>query len=245
VPLAVPTLAITDAADGTGGTAAITGGDAGATNVVSHAIFTGTPGSLTWVLSGSRVGNGSVAVAPGNGYYLWRVLSSLGGESVVSNLVYQNLTDATQALHYRCLLAVQARIRGLSLTGIASANVRVLKLPRYLRDKDSLPGVAVCPVGKDPNLGGTNERDDIGYPVLVTTVSAGDQDLETNLPRNLLWRQKIQRALRNQHLAGVPSSEIWIVKPEPLEILDPTLFFEKDLEYSAMLFRCISRETRG
>lgn len=85
------TLTITDRGDGTGGDAQITGGTSGIATVYASTVTGGKPGSF--VALATRNGDGTVAVNPGTGNYLWYV----GQTAAVSQVIYQPLTndDAT------------------------------------------------------------------------------------------------------------------------------------------------------
>src|SRR6185312_7337598 len=107
MPLA---LSISDNQDGTGGVSSITG-TGGATVSLYYVPATGQLSVPSFVLAGTRTGDGTLTVNPGAGYYWWFAQTG----STLSNFVYQNLSDDSQSVHYRCLLAVQARIQGLNL----------------------------------------------------------------------------------------------------------------------------------
>lgn len=66
-----PTLTVVDKEDGSGATATIAGGDAGATHEVFTAQFDGDTGALgAWTSQGDRVGNGDVDLPVANGYHM-------------------------------------------------------------------------------------------------------------------------------------------------------------------------------
>lgn len=238
---APPTLTVTDNGNGTA-TATITGSTAGTTNTVKYQPVNGYLGTDDWTTGGSRVGNGSVTITLAAGYYWWRCDNVAGDVCTVSNLVYRNVTDGVGPVHYRCLQAVQAKIQSLSLSGIDNSRVVIRKLPTD-RGGLALPCCIVSPPGNESMEGGTNERDDVGYPCAVTFVDAIDGDLgTTNMSRDLLWRQKAMRAVRNQGLSGV--SEIYQVRVEPYAVIDPKAVPE-NLWVGSFLARCVSREVRG
>lgn len=240
------TLSITDNGNGTGAVATIGGGQPTATNIVYTAPVPGVLGSVTWTNSGNRVGNGTVALSLAKGYYWAHVSNTLvlaDTITEVSNLVYFAVTDATEAVHERCLDAVQARIQGLALSGIPSAQVYVRKVP-WTRET-TFPCVQIAPIGaeKIPRAGGTNLRDDIEYPVLVVIVDKDDQKQQTNRDRDLLWRQRIIKAFRNQRLPGV--SEVHQCVVEPQAINPPKDWIEQSAWVSAVRFNFVTREARG
>lgn len=250
-PPTAPTLAIADNADGTGGVATISGGDAGSTHTLYSQAVDGELGTSTWTSRGSRSGNGTITITLSGsfttGYYWWRVVASNADGEALSNLVYQPLTSGTTAVLYRCLTGVRSRIQGLSLSGIASTSVLIREVPsdRYFKSGDiALPGVVIAPVlGEQMNpLLGTNIRDDVGYPIGVFIVAASNQNL-TPAAGNYKWREQIARAFRNQRLPGV--SEVWNCQVEPSAITDPGAWERANLFVSAMTLRFFSREVRG
>ena len=256
MPISRPTLSIADNADGTGGVATIA--DSTSTTIID--VFAqkvdGDLGTATWEMVGTRTGDGTVNVTPTagvTGYYWWYCESTdesdsgsdSGGaddETVISNLVYQNLTDGTEAVMERCLTGVQSRIQGLSLLSIPNANIIIHKAAEESKVKK--PGVVISPAGVETMVptAGTNTRDDVGYPVFVGIVAADNRDQSINRAKYLKWRQQIARAFRNQRLPGV--TEIINMHVETRDIVAPS-WFANNLFVSAMVVRCISREVRG
>jgi len=243
VPISIPTLAVSDNADGTGGVATIAGGDAPSTHEVFVQRVDGELGTSTWLSKGSRVGNGTVDIAAEPGYYWVKVEATNGSESGTGNLVYAAFTSGDEAVLFQCLTAVQSRIQTLALSGIANQSVVVRKVPD---DKNiTKPAVVIAPLGRetlDP-ADGTNNRDDVGYPILVALLDGDNQNPTSNHDRNLLWREKIRRAFHNQRLPGVDAIITAFV--EPLPVTDAAAWFERNTFVTAMLLRFISREPRG
>lgn len=236
------TLAISDNRDGTGAVATVSGSDSGSTNNVYAAIFGGQTGALTWALVGTRTGDGTVAVSLPVGYYVWTVLTTSAGVTTQGNAVWQNLSNtAIESPHYQCLVAIQTRLQGLNLEGIGS-NVLVKWLPRDLEKVDTLPAIIVAPVGKEGQGPGLNNHDDIDYPCLVAIIDAQNKDYTANLARDLYWRWRVFQSPRHQRLAGVPN--VMTVSITPDYVVNPMLF-DKNRFYSALLFMCRNRETRG
>ena len=239
-PPNAPTLAVADNGDGTGAVATITGSTAGATNTVSVQAVTGL-GTSTWTTGGSRVGNGTVALSLAVGFYWVRVVSELDGATAVSNLVYLYVSATTTAIHYEILEAVQAKIVGLALSGISSANVQIRKIAW---DKDfPKPGVLISPMPEEINPGaGTNERDDIGYRVAVVVMRVSNQNVkQAEMNQFLLWRQRIDSALLNQRLSGTAA---WRVITEPGGLYIPEAFKQQH-DVSALIFRVFVRRDRN
>ena len=91
---------------------------------------------------------------------------------------------------------------------------------------------------------GLNALDDVVYPVLALLVLPDNQEptLAANLPTNLGWRQKLNRAFRQQRLAG--AATIIDTTVQPRAIADPQGWVA-NYYVSALSFRFTSREPRG
>ena len=157
--------------------------------------------------------------------------------------------EESPSVHYSCLLAVQGALQGLSLPGITSSNIVVVKFPWLDRAEaaglvSGYPAVLISPFGHETMFRseGTNVRDDVTYPCLVVFIQAPDNDLRANQNRYLLWRQMTHRAFRNQNLPGV--NEIITCRVEPHEI-GVHEEFVKGVWHSATVLEFISREVRG
>ena len=255
MPISRPTLSIADNADGTGGVATIADSTSGTIIDVFAQKVDGELGTDTWQMVGTRTGDGTVNVKPTSptGYYWWYAESTQetdsgsdsGGsddETVISNLVYQNLTDGNDAVMERCLTGVQSRIQSLTLLDIPNANVVIHKAAE--ESKVPKPAVIISPAGPETMVptAGTNVRDDIFYPVFVGIVAADNRDQTTNRAKYLKWREQIARAHRNQHLPGV--TEVYTMQIQTRDIVSPT-WFANNLFVSAMVIQCVSREVRG
>ncbi len=251
-----PTLSIADNADGTGGVATISGATAGTIQDVFAQKVDGDLGTNTWEMVGTRTSDGTVNVTPTaglTGYYWWHCESTdesdsgsdSGGaddETVISNLVYQNLTSGSEAVMEQCLTGVQSRIQGLSLLDIPNANIVIHKAAE--ESKVPKPAVIISPAGPETMVptAGTNVRDDVGYPVFVGIVAADNRDQTTDRAKYLKWREQIARAFRNQHLPGV--TEVYTMQIETRDVVSPS-WFTNNLFVSSMVIRCVSREVRG
>lgn len=245
------TLSITDNMDGTGATAAITGSNPASTNTLGVQKVDGELGGLTWTTAGSRVGDGALALPGLKGFYWGRCDSVFGGVDTLSNLSYFVASDGNDAVIWRAMLAAQARIQGMALSGIVNGSIVIQKEPwerAFGSDRIgqyALPGIIICPFGKEQMLPteGTNVRDDVGYPILVSILASNNQDLSTNnQPLYLKWREQIARAFRNQRLPGI--LEIYRVAVEPAAISLPAAFLA-NYYHSALVLRATSREVRG
>ena len=238
-------LAVTDNGNATA-TATVTGSAAGSTNNVYYASLSYITGVQVWALGGTVTGDGSVTITPtaGAGAYIWNLLNTAAGVTTQAPAVVQALADSATAVHYSCLTAVQGRIQGLGLSGIGNTNINVKWLPRDWQsiDDNFLPGVLVAPVGRETQPGSLTGMDDIGYPVTVAIVEANNQGYTLDLARNLLWRQKIFRALRHFRFAAV--QPVITLDVQPGWVVDPEAF-DRNRFVSMLQLSCRSREPRG
>jgi hypothetical protein len=108
----VPTLTMTDQADGTGATATVSGSDDGTTNTV----YTAPYGSSTWTSQGSVAGDGTVDCALDVGLYWARAESDLGGESSFTAPVALNVTGGALPRIAELCNAVVADLASASLS---------------------------------------------------------------------------------------------------------------------------------
>ena len=244
MPLATPTLTVVDNEDATGVVATIAGGDAGATNTLYRQNVSGELGSGTWTSSGFRTGSGTISVSlPTRGFYWWYVLSALAGESVVTNLAYEPVTDGEDAVITRAIAAIVSRLQLLNLTDIES-NV----VARPLSDDLSLPTCPCCVVCEEPTppqyVGGTNARDDIGYPIQVLFMTSDGLGANSPVDKYRLWRQQAERAFRSQRLPGLAESGL-ACSIEPLKTLDPSRPLAYEKMVSGFTIRVFTREVRG
>lgn len=244
------TITITDNADGTGAVATIAGGNAGATNSVYVSSWDGELGATSWMLAGSRTGNGTVNLSLAKGYWWTHCKSDVSGVVELTNLEYFAVTDSVEAVMMRCMRAVKARVQGMTLAGVDNANIVIVKAfsERIIGEGQTykFPCIQIGPfAGENMNfLEGTNARDDVGYPVMVIVFDKGNQDYsEADLPAVTKWREQIARAFRNQYLVGVP--EVFLTACEPQVILAREMFIRQDVIASGLVFRFTSREARG
>jgi hypothetical protein len=244
-PPAVPLLSITDGGDGTA-TAAIVDSSPAATNTVSLLPVLGTPVQSAWASVGNRLGDGPIGFEIASGVYWARCVSSLNNQVAISNFVYFQTTDGTQAVLEQCLTAVQARIRSLLLDGIDPANVVILKSPDDRETSlPAFPAVSISPYRSETLdlSGGTNRQDDVGYRLLVAMWAADEWDQTVNRNQYLTWRQRIRRAFHHTRLPGV--SEVITAHVEPHDIVAADAWHEHGLFVSGLVLHFTSREPRG
>ncbi len=246
------TLTASDNANGSGLTATIAGSDAASDVAVwASPVVLGT-NPLVWTSVGTRSGDGVVAVARTGYQWLYATGLVSGGPALSPPIMGLGSLAAT-AVYTQCRLAIQARIQSLTLASITTLPAALTAGDVYVfpeLDKvffsliTSFPCVLVTPPprGAETVGGGTNLREDIGHPVLVSIVDrVSPLDAAARAPTYELWREQILAALRFGKLAG--SSLVFIVKPEP----GPIAQWEKpnyQLFYSYLTFRCFARQAR-
>ncbi len=250
--LDTPLLAIVDHGDGSA-TATIAGSTAGSTNTLYYQAVDGQLGGSTWIAAGSRTADGTITLTVPGGYYWWYAASVISPDEVVSNMVYQNIASAADPVHWQCLEGVQAVVQSMSLAGVANTSIVVRKLAadRILGALKAgtlgvpLPAVILLPDTEQQDAAqGNNSLDDIVYPVLAMLIMVDNQEptLAANLPTVLQWRERLNRAFRQQRLAGV--STIIDATVEPHTIVDPQ-GWAAGYFVSALCIKFTSREPRG
>lgn len=150
-------------------------------------------------------------------------------------------------VYSRCLTAVWRRIRNLGLVGIAPASIVLRKVAwtrEFAQGQLSLPGIIVTPEGSEamPLGTGTNLRDDIGYAVLITILTADNEQTAGSLKSPLEWREAIARAFGQRPLPDV--EEVIRCTIEPRAVVGPEAY-QRGILQSSLVLRFVSRERRG
>ncbi len=214
-------LTLTDNRDGSGAVATITGSVGGSANTV----YTQQLAATSWTSSGSRTGDGTVALALPLGTYLAYVSNVSVGITTLSNVVYFNVTLQAQAVHWRCMSAVNAKIAGLTMTGSpTSPNANMLQQLSINDDLQINPMIWItCDEATQehdiPSQALTG-ADRIAFPVVVTlhdTRAAEDTSMD---PTYLLWREQMIRALRNHRLDPTIIPELGMVWVQERMVVD-------------------------
>lgn len=139
--------------------------------------------------------------------------------------------------------AIQALVTAGTLATFTNANIVIRKRPteKALPDK---PGILICPWGAvtTNHDAGTNERDDVEYPVLIAIVHNGGQDNVNNLSRNMLQCEVIRKEFIHQTLSGVTS--VIDCRVDQRDTYDPSAW-DDSVELAWLILRFVSRETRG
>lgn len=236
------TLAVTDNADGTGGIATVSGVTGGTTTTVYRSAFTGSMKSYDWTSVGTITGNSTLAVAT-VGYWVWFAVNNNAGVLTFSNMYYQNFTNGLSSIHYDIMQAIVTRINTIGLD-VQESKVLLRWIPRPLENIDGNPPfIFICPLGVEQDASKLMARDDIGYPVGIFIVDAGNQNYKIHLQRDLAWREKIAKALRHQLIPGL-GPEVFNSKVEYGGIIDVSAFLKNHI-VSGLVMRFFVRELRG
>lgn len=232
-------LTVIDEEDGGGFTARVETDAAAGTTITLYRLEWGSlMDAATWDEVDARTDSGDIEGTGASGRYWWRAdARPPGGGVEVSNLVYRPLTDGIAALHDRIIDAVVERIIGLDLSGI-----QLVERQKVLSDANlNLPQVIVTAEDEaETDEGGTNARDDTGFPVLVLFVRNDLHDQTTD-PVVLKWREQVRRAFRAQRLSGVAEVMTTRVEFRPVVATDA-----RGVEFllSGLLLRFVARESR-
>lgn len=234
--------------DGTGVTVAVSG--VGVTDVTTPVTqyFPGGLGSAgTWVQHDPITGNGDSVLSLGRGHYFGYGSTDDGSSVTLTSVEYFNVTEDEESTHYQILEAVQSRIIAVNLDEVG-ANVLIRKIPTERGNDDSTysyPVIMVSPMGTEQLRGGTNMRDDVGYPVLISILAKNNQDLtDTNLNKFLLWRERLSSAFRGDQQLQLTSLQVHKTNVEAGPVLSPTAVWNNQFQCS-LTIRCEARQVRG
>jgi hypothetical protein len=231
----MPTLSITDNADGTGATATIAG-SGGAANTIFVLTVDGTVETGTWAPTGSLVGDGTVSLPLPKGYYFGYALSA---PATLSGVAYFGVTAGSDSVAARCFAAVATRLQLLALPCTANVYDSL-----YADNKAALqyPCVVLTTDGaRDTDEAATNGRDDIGHGVRVLIKDVCFRFDEARRDTYRSWRQAILRAFLNQRLPGVPESVRCKVELGSVAAVAT----DRPQVVTELTIRCVTREPRG
>ena len=245
------TLAVTVTGSTQVAAAAVAGATAGRTVNLYRSAWQTTAGPRSWTLAGSGVANGSGAASitdniGATGNYLWLAVQLTGGgdADAFSPVVYDAVVDPdVKSVWEQCCDHLKSAVDSLLLTDLPAAKVIKRWYPGDFKGKSpEAPSAQICPFGAETYPGVLNNTDDVIYPVLLVTVDHVDGEAAGNLTRDLLWRERISRAVRFQVPAGI--AEVYMTDIETEVLVHPDLW-ESGVVASGLLFLYRSRERRG
>jgi hypothetical protein len=236
-----------DAQDGSGGTLTVSGSAGGTIVVYACRIDALSLAALAWTSVGTRVGDGTLTLALTYPAYYWLYATEDGTVDLAAP-IRAPVTTSASSVTERFKDALAARFSELVMTpanvGGTVPNDKVYK--RILPAPDltiEYPCIILSNEGVAESLvGGTNARDDVGYPVVVWMLDRNNSSYSERDGLYTLWRQQLIRAVRNWRAVGV--SEIMTVQVEPQPIYDPKLP-AYELVVSGFVARGLARELRG
>ncbi len=245
-------LAVADAQNGTA-VATVTGSDAGSSNVVYAAPVSQGPAPVFWRPVGTRTGDGTVTVTLDPALYYFYATGLVSAVQVAAPPLIQSLSLSPTAVQEQVEAAILARCQTLTLAAGTAGLPAALPASHMVRFPvlseeilllaPSLPCLLVTkPQVPESQPGKLNNRDDIGYPCLVTLLDNAGTTEQDRLPTYSLWRQQIFRAIRHQRLSGAPTVMTVEVEPQPIVSWKPPEWLKI---FSSIQFRAISRESRG
>ena len=253
------TLTIVDNLNATA-TATVAGTGAGDTNTLFTSLDLGAHGQTqSWVQYAQRTGDGTITISnntPQDRFYFAYLHSTLSGGSLAVPVRFR-VSRAADSILYQALGAIQARIQTLGLSPIPGDSVRALRHDEVLigkvafLEKRPAPCVVVYPAGSevlDP-LAGTNESDDILYPINVLIVDTDNQHLTANMRTYYKWRQDIRQAIHHTKSDLLPDpfkKIVNIAHVTPLDILDDQAWLASTARkfVSGLRVMVASRESR-
>lgn len=242
MPLATPTLTITDNQNGTA-TLTVSGGNASASNLIRYSRIE-IPG---WDDITTITGNSFAVIAVNPGLRWFSAFSSLSGESAVSPPTPAIITLNPLAVFEQCLQSIMT-----VLQGAASASKFGEITPDRIVHQDkvdsehlgvSVPAIVITPGLNENEEGGTNASDDISYPIMIGIVDRKDTHEVANTPTYFYWREVVRQLFNNKRLPGVPTSWKTVVN---FEIALDHKEDDEDMNWFASSLRidCKNRELR-
>jgi hypothetical protein len=144
------------------------------------------------------------------------------------------------AYHDTILSSIVTVIQGLTLTGIASANIKRRMLPKASETLDKLPAVLVAPASgkgrRRPHTWGAVNR---VYPIEVAIVTPVNRDFATKIADVTQWLQTIEAAFDGPRISG--AATVWDVDVDVGATFDRSTL-NQQYAYSSLLLNVHSHE---
>lgn len=109
----------------------------------------------------------------------------------------------TDSLQKQTAAAIVTAIQALDLEGIQDDEIVARKVAR--EDTHIDYGITVS-WEDEREARGTNERDDIGYPFVVTMCQGTSRGATDEMAKLSKWRENIRRTFHNKRLTGISST---------------------------------------
>lgn len=171
-----------------------------------------------WTLLDTLTANGTTNyVLPANGYYWFygKDLSIFTGEFELN--FARGLCSSGAAIYDQIVDCVVARLQdSINSSGFPRITDPLRVVSSYVYDPivftANVPGIAVIGNGRKIPMGGNNEEDDKGYPVMVICADRAT----SNTPRRAgddyyLWQERIEQLFEHKRMPSVTKDGITIV----------------------------------
>lgn len=248
------TLATTDAKDGGTVNYSVTlSGYAFSVNVVIYyTAFSGEKVSNITQVASFSSGAGTVTgsfTLPKGSYLLYaKAFNYANSVADTSGICCLQVTDQGNPLetpHYVIMTAIKNLILNLGFTGLTTGRVEIKRVPRFLSIQQAeslpLPFCFICALGVEEYDNKVMDRDDVGFPTLITFVDRSNQS-NVEDGKLLSWRHLAMQKLRHPRLVGAPTVIKSAILPDAILIPEA---FTHNLAVSAFACRHFVRETRG
>ena len=235
-------ITFSDSANGTGGTITVSGTGSGATNKLWISRFLGSNTNRSFVLEGTRTGNGTIAVAESVGAYLAVLVSTDGATVEVSEPLCFRVTDGEDPLHWKVAQAIREFIIAAALPGLpTNPELHVVtKLCARLEEvvKSNPACVYYVPTSESYEYL-DNMTSTVKYPVVMVLNMESKQSLTGKLKDILAMRQYGGLGFEACALPDVP--EVHTVEVEPGGVIDPAKW-ALNYDVSVMTFTAVSEQ---
>lgn len=220
---------------------------------IFYALFSGeksvsTSLAASITINGSATQTGTFTLPVGGYLFTATAENSAQSHFSISNFCSSPVTllgNPYDTYHFVIMRAIKEVISGLNFPGIGSTNIGIRKLPRFLPTQPTeqipLPFCFISALGVEDYDNKVMDRDDPGFPTLVTFVNRSNQNNEED-GTILQWRHNAMQKLRHPRLVGAPLVIKSAILPDAIRIPEALL---KNMEVSAFACRHYIRETRG
>lgn len=155
--------------------------------------------------------------------------------------------DPPVAIHEQAMNRIAERLAILDLDG--APGIYEQSVPDdQTQEVIGYPAILLAPFGVEQIApgGGTNERSDIGYPVVIVLVTVGNLDQSEGRNQRVMWRQQIVESLEHQPVEIVQAGACCFdISIEPADIAALPAWMGKMKAASFLTARVWVRVARG
>lgn len=239
------TLTYADFGNGTGGTVTVAGAATGATVALRTSRFAGTVADTSFVASGSRVGNGTIALQMEVGGFVAIATATAGSSVDVSQPYFFRSSNGSLALHERILDAIRELVISMALPGLPtlpSLHVKAKIGAKLEQIIEQNPSCVYYLVDRETYRPIDNSYDSVTYPVRVVFNRRDEQTLYSGLSDLLKARMLLHSRLGKCPLAGV--GEVHTVRINPGVVIDPSKWL-LNYDASVLTFEAVAEQPAG